>query len=322
MTSAADPRIRHLACQGASRPGPAGPGDARTHRLAYWEWRGRPGRPAEHIVLCVHGLTRNGRDFDALARNLADGLPGAVSIICPDVAGRGQSDWLADPQDYQVPFYVADMARLVQALADESREARGPGAPAPRLDWLGTSMGGFIGMGYTALPQAPLPIDRLILNDVGPAMQWDALARIGEYLGKQPRFDSIAQGAAYLRSIAAGFGPHSDEAWLALSRHQFRQLENGQFTLHYDAAIPMPQDTGRQALEAGEKRLWAIYDAITARTLLLRGRESDFLAPATAAQMRERGPRARVAEFDGVGHAPTLVAQEQRRAVLDFLLEP
>jgi pimeloyl-ACP methyl ester carboxylesterase len=195
--------------------------------------------------------------------------------------------------------------------------------PIATLDWVGTSMGGLIGMGVTGQPGLPLPVPvrRLVLNDVGPVIQWEALQRIGLYLGQLARFESLQQAADAMWAISTSFGPHTPEQWLELSRHMVRTLPEGGITLHYDPAIALPfRALTQEAAAAGEAALWQLYDHISARTLLLRGAQSDLLSRSTAQAMAERGPRARVLEFEGVGHAPTLVAADQVAAVADFLL--
>jgi pimeloyl-ACP methyl ester carboxylesterase len=294
------------------------------HRMAYWQWGDAA---AAHVIVCAHGLARQGRDFDTLAQALLARSAGALRVVCPDVVGRGRSDWLKNPLEYQVPLYVADMLVLVAQL-----QAR---APIAALDWVGTSMGGLIGMGLCgtpallarstpgAHPLLPVPVRRLVLNDVGPQIQWQAIARIGTYLGQTGRFASIEAAADALWAISRTFGPHTREQWLALSQAMARPLPEGGFTLHYDPAIAVPlravtQDTARE----GEQALWQLYDAITARTLLTRGAESDLLARETALAMTQRGPRARLVEFAGVGHAPTFIAPDQVDTAASFLLEP
>jgi pimeloyl-ACP methyl ester carboxylesterase len=280
--------------------------------MAYWQW-GNPASP--RVVVCVHGLSRQGRDFDMLARALVDAAQGDLRVVCPDVVGRGQSDWLADPMGYQIPHYAADMLALLAQLHTQ--------APIVSLDWVGTSMGGLIGMvlcGQPGLP-LPVPVGKLVLNDVGPAIQWQALARIGTYLGNTGRFDSVQQAADAMWAISTSFGPHTPAQWMALSAPMVKPLPDGGFTLHYDPAIAVPfRAVTAESAAQGEAALWALYDAVSARTLLLRGAESDLLAPDTAAQMTQRGPRARLVEFAGVGHAPTLVAPDQVATVRDFLL--
>ncbi|WP_242612487.1 alpha/beta fold hydrolase [Corticibacter populi] len=317
MTEQAQPILRFVACQGASAAGPNGAAHAQMHRMAYWDWPAAESGDDGHLILCVHGLSRNGRDFDVLARQLSL----HARVICPDVVGRGRSDWLADPQSYQVPFYVADMLTLLQTVLAESAAA---GRPVTQLDWVGTSMGGLIGMAVAALPPPPgrVVLRRLVLNDVGPVITWASIQRIGTYLGQQPEFDSEQQAADYLRRVAASFGPHSDAEWLALSRPMLRPLDNGRLGLHYDPAIAVAfADMTEAAAAANEHLLWQLYDGIQAQTLLLRGAESDLLTREAAQRMTLRGPRARLVEFARVGHAPTLVHADQTAVVLPFLID-
>jgi len=280
--------------------------------MAFWQW-GDTGNP--HVVVCAHGLSRQGRDFDTLAAALAP----HARVVCPDVVGRGQSDWLDDPQGYQIPTYAGDMLAMLGQLHATS--------PITSLDWVGTSMGGLIGMVLAGQPGLPLPVPvrKLVLNDVGPAIRWQALQRIGTYLGQTGRFESLQQAADAMWAVSTSFGPHTPAQWLELSRHMVRRLRSdaadGALTLHYDPAIAKPFGslTEEQA-QQGEAALWQLYDRIDADTLLLRGGDSDLLSHATAQAMAERGPRARLVEFAGVGHAPTLVAADQLRAVTSFLL--
>jgi pimeloyl-ACP methyl ester carboxylesterase len=235
-------------------------------------------------------------------------------VVCPDVVGRGQSDWLADPMGYQIPLYAADMLALLAHLHQQ--------APMRMLDWVGTSMGGLIGMvlcGQPGLPM-PVPVRRLVLNDVGPTIEWQALERIGQYLGQPAHFETLQQAADALWAISRSFGPHTPQEWLELSRAMVRPGPQGGLALHYDPAIAVPFRTlTEEAARAGEQQMWQLYEQITAQVLLLRGAESDLLSAQTAQQMAQRGPRARVVEFAGVGHAPTLVAQGQVDAVVSFL---
>ena len=254
-----DPKLNYVSC----------PGSAGSHRMAFWQW-GDPAAP--HVVVCVHGLSRQGRDFDTLAQALVARSPERLRVVCPDVVGRGRSDWLADPMGYGIPTYVGDMLQMLQALHAS--------APVTALDWVGTSMGGLIGMGIAGTPGLPLPapLRRLVLNDVGPVIQWSALQRIGTYLGQTGRFGSVQEAADAMWAISQGFGPHTPGQWLALSQPMVKPLEGGGFTLHYDPAIAVPFRTlDEQAAAAGQAALWQAYDAIQARTLLLRGAESDLL---------------------------------------------
>lgn len=281
------------------------------HRMAYWEW-GNP--QSAHVVVCVHGLSRQGRDFDVLARALCDKAGNDLRVVCPDVAGRGQSDWLKDPAGYQVPNYAADVLALLAQLQPTT------------LDWVGTSMGGLIGLvvcGQADLP-LPVPVRRLVLNDVGPSIQWDALQRIGEYLGRAVQFDSVQQAADALWAISTSFGPHTPAQWLAFSQPMVKAVAGvpGRWTLHYDPAIAVPFRAMTPEMAAqSEALLWQLYDNIKATTLLLRGAQSDLLSLATAQAMTVRGPKARLVEFAGVGHAPTFIVDGQVQTVTSFLLD-
>lgn len=303
------PRLNHVTC----------PDAAEGHRMAYWQW-GQPDSP--HVVLCVHGLTRQGRDFDVLAQALcvqAGALEGAgIRVVCPDVAGRGESEWLKDPMGYQVPVYAADMLALLAQLHAQ--------APIATLDWVGTSMGGLIGMVVCGQPGLPLPVPvrKLVLNDVGPALQWGAIQRIGAYLGQAGHFDTLQEAADAMWTISSSFGPHTPAQWLALSTPMVRPVTpdaESPLRLHYDPAIAIPFKLADEAgAQHGEAMLWHLYDAIQAETLLVRGAQSDLLSPQTALAMTQRGPRANLVEFEGVGHAPTFVAHDQVAAVTRFLL--
>ncbi len=269
--------------------------------MAYSDW-GDPANP--RVVVCVHGLTRQGRDFDVLASELAPDC----RVICPDVVGRGHSDRLADPMGYAIPTYVADMVTLVARLGVDE------------IDWVGTSMGGLIGLGLASLPGTP--VRRLVLNDVGPTIEPAALQRIGGYLGQPVRWATVDEAADALWTISQGFGPHTREQWLALTRPQLVPHPDGGFVPHYDPAIAVPfRALTPEGAAAGEAALWQAYDRVRAPTLLLRGAQSDLLSAATARAMTLRGPKARLVEFAGVGHAPMLVQPDQRSVVREFLLD-
>ncbi len=284
-----EPRLNHVQCLS-----PQG-----LHRMAYWEWGERDNPRA---LVCVHGLSRQGRDFDTFAQQ----IKGDYRVICPDVVGRGQSDWLADAAGYQVPTYVADMVTLLARVN------------AQRVDWVGTSMGGLIGLGLAA--QKHSPIGRLVLNDVGPVIELQALARIGSYIGQPQHWASLEEAADAMWAISKGFGPHTREQWLALTRPMLKVDGEG-FTFHYDPKIGVPfRAVSPDAARAGEAVMWAMYDNVQAPTLLLRGADSDLLSRETAHAMQQRGPRAELREFAGVGHAPMLTADDQIAAVREFLL--
>lgn len=277
-------------------------------RLAYWDWV-TPSSDPSHAVVCVHGLSRQGRDFDNLARSLSE----HVRVVCVDVPGRGRSDWLQDPMAYQFPAYVTDLMALLQALAAQG---------VTSFDWVGTSMGGVIGMLISAQPG--LKIRRLVLNDVGPMIEPDALLRIGDYLGKAPSFANLEEGAAYLWSISQSFGPHTPEQWMRLCEPMLRQ-EGEHWVLHYDPAIAEPfkahtASSAAQAARDGQALLWQVYESLRLPVLLIRGADSDLLSQETAHRMAATGPQAKWVDIEGVGHAPTLTSAPQVALVQAFLL--
>lgn len=312
-----EPALHHVDC-----PDPAG-----GHRMAYWRWGGG----SAHLVLCLHGLTRQGRDFDTLAQALVARAGGQLRVVSADVVGRGQSDWLRDPAGYQLQTYASDMMALLARLHAEQ--------PIGIFDVVGTSMGGLIGMalaGQRKLP-LPVPVRRLVINDVGPTLSVAGLQRIASYVGERASYASLAEAADAMWAISSSFGPHTPAQWLELSRPMVVPVNQrspdggaktvapaaagGRLVLHYDPAIAMPfrAITPESAAQA-EAATWALYDAIEAETLLTRGAQSDLLSPETARAMTERGPRARLVEFQNVGHAPTFVDPAQCTVVADFLL--
>lgn len=296
------------------------------HRIVYSEW----GDPANtRIVICVHGLTRNRRDFDFLARHLAD----EFRVVCMDVVGRGESDWLANSGDYTFSQYQRDAAALVARVT----------APAPlgwfarlfpdagydsadfEIDWVGTSMGGLIGMLFAAQPKSP--IRRLVLNDVGPLVPWSGLVRLKGHAGGGKRFATLAEVEAFLRDVCSPFGRLSNEQWAHLAKHGAQQELDGSYALRYNPELLRTLRSGG-ALEGprGERflegvDLWPVWDALRCRILALRGAESDVLTQRTAREMEGRGPRARVIEIPAVGHAPALMDIEQVEPIRRFLLE-
>lgn len=268
--------------------------------MAYKEW-GDPHNP--NVLLCVHGVTRVGDDFDMLARDLA----GTYRVVCPDVVGRGRSGWLRDPAGYQLPQYVSDMVTLLARLDAET------------VDWFGTSMGGLIGIGLASLPDNPLR--RLILNDIGPTLNAAALTRIGDYIGQAVRFATFDEGVEYIRTISATFGHHTDEEWKKLAGDVLRQDQDGQWIRRYDLGLAVPfRHVTPESTQQSEALLWHAYDAITCPTLLVRGEHSDLLTPAVAQAMTQRGPKATLVEIAGVGHAPTFMHADQIAIAKNFLL--
>ncbi|WP_199720773.1 alpha/beta fold hydrolase [Azospirillum cavernae] len=265
------------------------------HRVAYTQW-GRDDAPA---VLCVHGLTRNGRDFDPLALALAD----RRRVACPDVVGRGKSAWLPVPALYGYPQYCADMAALIARMGVD------------QVDWVGTSMGGLIGMTLAAQPNNP--IRRLVINDVGPLISKVGLQRIADYVGKDPVFEDVAAVEAYLRFTLMGFGRLTDGQWRHLAEHSARQRPDGLLGLAYDPGIA----DAFKAQPMQDVDLWALWDRVTCPVLVLRGAESDLLTAETAEEMTRRGPGARIIEIPHTGHAPALMSEEQIAVVRSFLLD-
>jgi pimeloyl-ACP methyl ester carboxylesterase len=262
--------------------------------MAYVAW----GQPNDlPPVVCVHGLTRNGRDFDRLAQVLAPDR----YVVCPDVVGRGRSDWLKDPAGYALPQYCADLTALMAHLGAE------------QVDWLGTSMGGLIGMTLAAQPGTP--IRRLVLNDVGPVIPRRALERIGGYVGKYPRFADLASLEAHLRLIHAPVGTMDDAAWHHFAAFGHRRLPDGSYGLAYDPAIA----TAFAAGPAQDVDLTQIWNAISCPVLLLRGAESDLLLAETAQAMTAK---AELVEFPGIGHWPPLMMPAQIETVRGWLTRP
>ena len=267
------------------------------HRVAYLEW----GDPRNRdVLLCVHGLTRTARDFDDLARALC----GRFRVVCPDVAGRGDSDRLADPMLYAIPQYLSDMVTLVARLDVET------------VSWVGTSMGGLIGMALAA--QTGTPVKRLVLNDAGPVVAKAAIERIGSYLGRKLEFASLEEAEKHVRGIHAPFGIHSDAQWRHLTESWLRKTGAGAWRAHYDPRIAEPF---RATMPEKDLELWPLYDAIRCPVLVVRGADSDLLSRKTVQEMAARGPKAGVAEIAGVGHAPTLMSPDQISIVRNFLLE-
>ena len=293
-------------------------GNGSFHRIAYTEW----GQASTtRVVMCVHGLARNSRDFDYLAAALAP----ECRVVCMDVAGRGESDWLENKSEYTFATYQRDAAAmLARATAPAgSRWFERLKSPAPaRVDWVGTSMGGLIGLFLAAKKNSP--IRRLVLNDVGALVPWSALFRMKGYITRGRSFATVAEVEAYLRKVCASFGPLTAAQWRHLARHGARRL-NGRYELRYDPAIgeglhghidpefPIGPDLMRGI------DLWNVWSKVQCPTLVLRGELSEVLLPATLAEMKSRKSDLEVAEFPGVGHAPALMSDEQIGVVKQFL---
>ena len=274
------------------------------HRMAYKEW-GDPANPK--VLICVHGVTRVADDFDHLARALCD----EYRVVCPDVVGRGRSGRLRNPEYYTVQQYVNDMVTLIARVSAVDEDAG--------VHWFGTSMGGLIGMMLAGL--ADSPIRKLVLNDIGPVLDQTALARIGEYIGQDLRFPDFDTGKEYVKAVSMSFGPHTEEEWFKLASDVLRQEPGGEWVRHYDLGLAQPfrAITPERAAD-DEASLWAAWDAIRCPTLLVRGELSDLLSRATAEEMCRRGPKPRLVEIPGVGHAPTFVRADQIAIAREFLV--
>ena len=289
MTKAVEPRFDSVQCLS-----PSG-----LHSLAYTEW-GAADNP--QVLVCVHGLTRLGRDFDRLARAMAS----EYRVVCPDVVGRGRSGRLRDPMHYGIPQYVADMVTLIARLN------------VAQVDYVGTSMGGLIGIGLAG--QADSPIRKLVINDVGPTLDAAAVARIGDYVGAAISFADVEEAIDYISTIAAPFGLTRREDWRELVEPGLKR-DGARWTLHYDGRIAVPfKASTPERVSADEAVLWALYDNIRCPTLVIRGANSDLLSRATLHQMATRGPKAQTSEIPGVGHAPTLMLDNEIAIVRQFLL--
>lgn len=303
------PRLNYVTCAS-----PAG-----LHRMGYWEW-GEADNP--DVLLCVHGLTRTGRDFDRLARSLAQ----AYRVVCPDLVGRGESDWLANPAFYTVPQYVSDMVTLLARLQPR------------KLHWVGTSLGGLIGIALGGAARAAeafhgapggvdshrgmgFQLDKIVLNDVGPQLDRDGLTRIASHVGQSVDFSSFEAAVQYVREVAHAFGPHTDEQWKELTEHVYRR-EHGRWIKRYDLGIAAAFGMQNAAsIQAGEQWLWHALESLDCPILLLRGELSDLLSPSGAQEMVARQPRIELHEVHGVGHAPTLMHDSQIEPVVRFLLD-
>jgi pimeloyl-ACP methyl ester carboxylesterase len=264
------------------------------YALGYADWGERG---AGRTIVCVHGLTRNGRDFDHLAAVLAQ----EARVLCPDVVGRGRSDPLGQAADYAIPTYVVHMLQFIRQQGLEE------------VDWIGTSMGGLIGMGVAASEDSP--VRRLVLNDIGPFLPKAALERINTYLGRDLRFADLRELETHLREVHAGFGPLTDEQWRHLAAHSACSYPDGRLGLAYDQRLGDPMRHG----PIEDVDLWPVWDRIRCPVLLIRGQKSDLLTPETAAEMTRRGPCAELVEIEGVGHAPALMAEEQIEIVRGWL---
>ena len=285
------------------------------HRVAFTDW-GDADNP--HVVMCVHGLSRNSRDFDFLA----DALAGDYRVVCMDVVGRGDSDWLEDKSGYSFSTYLSDAAALIAHVTPPVRSGILGEKRARSLDWIGTSMGGLIGMLLAAKRNSP--IGRLVLNDVGPFVPWNGLFRLKGHVGRPRGFDSRSSAEEYIRETFTTFGPLTERQWAHLVEHSLRQHEDGRWYFRFDPAIGQWSTHGDPELPIGPTflrgiDLWTVWNTVDCPVLVLRGAQSDVLLPGTVEEMRRRKPGTQAVEFEGVGHAPALFDAKQIGAVRSFL---
>jgi cobalt-zinc-cadmium efflux system protein len=265
--------------------------------MAYHEW-GDPNN--QRVLICVHGLTRRGSDFTVLAKAMRD----RYRVICPDIVGRGDSDWLENPMMYGIPQYINDMNGLFAQLG--LRE----------VDWFGTSMGGLIGIFMAS--QKNSPIKKMIINDVGPRIEATALKRLNDYVGKPLRFNSKKEGLIYLNRICEPFGTFTPEQWKDYNGPHLKK-DGDQWIVHYDPDIVKPfAAVNKMTSMMGEMMTWKAYDAINAEMLIVRGSESDLISAATVSEMCRRNPKAKSIEILGVGHAPAFITPEQVSLAREF----
>ena len=268
-----------------------------THRMAYHAW-GNPRNPK--VLLCVHGLTRRGSDFKTLAEAMCEDY----YVVCPDIVGRGDSDRLSNPMQYAVPQYVADIAQLVKTLG------------VSQVDWLGTSMGGLIGMVYAAMPNSP--IRKMLINDVGPKIEAQAIARLGSYVGQPFSFANRADALNRLNTICASFGEHTPDEWETYNGPMLIE-RNGLWIMHYDPDIAVPFASVNPLMaKAGEMAMWHAFKQIHIPMLIVRGAQSDLLSADTVAQMCKVNSYTRSIEIPNVGHAPAFVKKEQIALAQEF----
>lgn len=264
------------------------------HRIVYTQWGDAHNK---RVVICAHGLTRNGRDFDFLATELAK----SWRVACPDLAGRGHSDWLICREDYNLPLYLADMAALIARLGVD------------KVDWIGTSLGGLIGIVLAA--QINSPIRKLVLNDIGPYISKRVLKHIAGYIGADPRFKSLAEAEIYLHKIHFSSGPLNDAQWAHVVQYSTRQDEKGRYALHYDPSIN--DFLTKHADE--DIDLWSLWERVSCPVLVLRGVKSGVLASKTAQRMLTDNSDTELIEIPKVGHAPTLMDSAQIKAINNWL---
>ena len=267
------------------------------HRINYLEWGDKADFHKQETLFCVHGLTRNARDFDFFAQKLCT----RYRIVCPDVVGRGDSDHIP-PDGYNYLQYNADMNALIARLA------------VTEVNWIGTSMGGIIGMVLAAVPQSP--IKRLVVNDIGPEVSREALMSISQYIGRSDQFPSVDAVAAHLRNIYREFAPMTDEDWMHMAHYSSMRTPSGTFRLKVDNQVG---EAFRDSISYFNVDMWDTWEKITCPVLVLRGKNSSFLSEETAKRMLTCGPQTTLVEFENTGHTPTLRNDEQVNVITEWL---
>lgn len=264
------------------------------HQIAYTQW-GQANNP--EVLICSHGLTRNKHDFDALAVKLAT----KRRVICFDSPGRGESSWLNNKVAYDYNQYMVDALMVIATTGVE------------KVDWLGTSMGGLLGMVLAAQPNSP--IKKLIINDVGPFVPKEALQRIAEYLGQQPVFNTEEELERYIRTVYAGFGDLTEQQWNNMLNYGQRRLDNGKFALNYDPDIA--RVFADKPIE--DVNLWPVWEAIQQPTFVIKGENSDLLLDEVAQKMTTTGPKATLTIIPNTAHAPALMNNTDIQLIEDWL---
>lgn len=275
-----------------------------TRYIAFTDW-GNPDNP--QVVICAHGLTRNSRDFDYLAKALQDHF----RVICVDIVGRGQSDWLTNAEEYNQPaIYLSDIKILLTHILAQYDQPI-------HLNWVGISMGGLIGMVLSGRKDLPIPIRSIIMSDIGPRIPIDAILRFKRYVGEDPKFTDIDQLENYIRVISAPFGNLTKEQWRHLTLYSACKYSECVYGFRYDPRIAINFHENFEH----DIDLWPFWDQLTIPTLVLHGEKSDVLLPQIAEEMKIRGPKARIIKISNIGHAPLLVNEEQISYVKEFLLK-
>jgi pimeloyl-ACP methyl ester carboxylesterase len=263
------------------------------HKIHYLEW-GNSRNPK--VIICVHGLSRNARDFDFLAQELAKDY----RVISVDMPGRGLSDHFASSEFYNFSQYVTDLVTLIARMDVSS------------LDWIGTSMGGLLGMIIASKPNNP--IKRLVLNDIGPFVSSESMIKIRNYIGITPNLQNFEKATKYISQILRPFGDLSSEQWQHLALHSTKQLEDGSYILSYDPKIATAFSENPQDID-----LWNFWNEVSCPTLLLRGEKSEILTQEIAKKMQDEKGQITFAEFKNIGHAPSLMEEEQIEVIRNWL---